>query len=159
MTYDFNYAFCGFIAHLTFQMRKVFSEEIPVKPPDILRRGPWTAGHETTRRSGVSGWRYASLSAYNVILLLFLHVLSKMTFPTAYRLYTLRVHSIAVYKPIDIGVPKSFPIFIRHRNRSLMPCPRAPPDEKRSGERSRISWTDCPKRVMTNETARSVIIT
>ena len=42
---------------------------------------------------------------------------------------------------------------------SLVPCPRAPPGEKRSGERSRISWAYYPKRVMTNEIARSVIIT
>ena len=42
---------------------------------------------------------------------------------------------------------------------SLVPCLRAPPSEKRSGERSRISWAYYPKRVMTNEIARSVIIT
>ena len=29
---------------------------------------------------------------------------------------------------------------------SLMPTPRAPPGEKRSGERSRISWAYSPKR-------------
>ena len=42
---------------------------------------------------------------------------------------------------------------------SLVPRPRAPPGEKRSGERSRISWAYYPKRVITNEIARSVIIT
>ena len=42
---------------------------------------------------------------------------------------------------------------------SLVSRPRAPPGEKRSGERSRISWAYYPKRVMTNEIARSVIIT
>ena len=47
---------------------------------------------------------------------------------------------------------------ITHR-RSLVPRPRAPPGEKRSGERSRISWAYYPKRVMTNEIARSAIIT
>ena len=39
---------------------------------------------------------------------------------------------------------------------SLVPRPRAPPGEKRSGERSRISWAYYPKRVMTNEIARLV---
>jgi len=29
---------------------------------------------------------------------------------------------------------------------SLVPIPRAPPGEKRSGERSRISWAYSPKR-------------
>ena len=38
----------------------------------------------------------------------------------------------------------------------LVPHPRAPPGEKRSGERSRAY---SPKVVMTNEIARSVIIT
>ena len=42
---------------------------------------------------------------------------------------------------------------------SLVPRPRAPPGEKRSGERSRIPWASYPKRVMTNEIARLVIIT
>ena len=42
---------------------------------------------------------------------------------------------------------------------SLVPRPRVPPSEKRSGERSRISWAYSPKVVMTNEIARSVIIT
>ena len=42
---------------------------------------------------------------------------------------------------------------------SLVPRPRAPPGEKRSGERSRIPWAYYPKRVMTNEIARSAIIT
>ena len=41
---------------------------------------------------------------------------------------------------------------------SLVPRPRASPGEKRSGERSRISWDYYPNRVMTNEIARSVII-
>ena len=41
---------------------------------------------------------------------------------------------------------------------SLVPWPRAPPGEKRSGEQSRNSWAYYPKRVMTNEIARSVII-
>ena len=40
-----------------------------------------------------------------------------------------------------------------------MPRPHAPPGEKRSGERSRISWAYYPKVVMTNEIARLVIIT
>ena len=38
----------------------------------------------------------------------------------------------------------------------VRPLPRAPPGEKRSGEQSRISYY--PKRVMTNEIVRSVII-
>ena len=42
---------------------------------------------------------------------------------------------------------------------SLVPRPRAPPGEKRSGEQSRIPWAYYPKRVMTNEIARLVIIT
>ena len=42
---------------------------------------------------------------------------------------------------------------------SLVPRPRVPPGEKRSGERSRISWAYYPKWVMTNEIARLVIIT
>ena len=42
---------------------------------------------------------------------------------------------------------------------SLVPRPRPPPGEKRSGEQSRIPWAYSPKVVMTNEIARSVIIT
>ena len=42
---------------------------------------------------------------------------------------------------------------------SLVPTPRAPPGEKRSGERSRISWAFSSKRWKTNEIARSLIIT
>ena len=42
---------------------------------------------------------------------------------------------------------------------SLVTSPRAPPGEKRSGERSRISWAYYSKAVRTNEIARSVIIT
>ena len=42
---------------------------------------------------------------------------------------------------------------------SLVPRPRVPPGEKRSGERSQIPWAYYPKRVMTNEIARLVIIT
>ena len=42
---------------------------------------------------------------------------------------------------------------------SLMPRPRAPPSEKRSGEQSQISWAYYPKQVMTNEIARLAIIT
>ena len=42
---------------------------------------------------------------------------------------------------------------------SLVPRLRAPLGEKRSGERGRISWAYYPKRVMTNEIARSVIMT
>ena len=42
---------------------------------------------------------------------------------------------------------------------SLVPRPPTPPGEKRSGERSRIPWAYYPKRVMTNEIVRSVIIT
>ena len=41
---------------------------------------------------------------------------------------------------------------------SLVTSPCAPPGEKRSGERSRISWAYYPKVVRTNEIARSVII-
>ena len=41
---------------------------------------------------------------------------------------------------------------------SLVPRPLTPPGEKRSGEQSQISWAYYPKRVMTNEIARSVII-
>ena len=42
---------------------------------------------------------------------------------------------------------------------SLVPSPRAPPGEKRSGQQSRISWDYSPKVVRTNEIARSVVIT
>ena len=42
---------------------------------------------------------------------------------------------------------------------SLVPRPRVPPGEKQSGERSRIFGAYYPKWVMTNEIARSVIIT
>ena len=42
---------------------------------------------------------------------------------------------------------------------SLVPRPHPPPGEERSGEPSRISWAYYPKRVMTNEIVRSVIIT
>ena len=42
---------------------------------------------------------------------------------------------------------------------SLVPTLRAPPGEKRSGERSRIFWAYSPKRWKTNEIARSLIIT
>ena len=42
---------------------------------------------------------------------------------------------------------------------SLVPTPRAPPGEKRSGEQSRISWAYSPKWWKTNEIARSLIIT
>ena len=42
---------------------------------------------------------------------------------------------------------------------SLVPTPRAPPGEKRSGEWSQISWAYSPKRWKTNEIARLLIIT
>ena len=42
---------------------------------------------------------------------------------------------------------------------SLVPSPHTPPGEKRSGEQSRIPWAYSPIVVMTNEIARSVIIT
>ena len=42
---------------------------------------------------------------------------------------------------------------------SLVPHPHTPPSEKRSGEQSRISWAYYPNVVMTNEIARSAIIT
>ena len=42
---------------------------------------------------------------------------------------------------------------------SLVPYPHAPPGEKRSSEQSQISWAYYPNMVMTNEIARSVIIT
>ena len=42
---------------------------------------------------------------------------------------------------------------------SLVPCPHVPPGEKQSGEQSRISWAYYLNVVMTNEIARSVIIT
>ena len=42
---------------------------------------------------------------------------------------------------------------------SLVPRPRVPPGKNWSGERSQISWAYYPKRVMTNEIPRSVIIT
>ena len=47
----------------------------------------------------------------------------------------------------------------KHPCTSLVTSPRAPPGEKRSGERSRISWAYYLKAVRTNEIARSVIIT
>ena len=50
-------------------------------------------------------------------------------------------------------------LFLRITTTSLMPCPCMPPGDKRSGEQSRISWAYYPKRVMTNENARLVIIT
>ena len=40
---------------------------------------------------------------------------------------------------------------------SLVPTPRAPPGEKRSGKWSRISWAYSPKRWKTNEIVRSLI--
>ena len=40
-----------------------------------------------------------------------------------------------------------------------MPSLRAPPSEKQSGERSRISWACSPKLVKTNQIARSLINT
>ena len=40
-----------------------------------------------------------------------------------------------------------------------MTSPHAPPGEKQSGERSRISWAYYPKAIRTNEIAGSVIIT
>ena len=46
----------------------------------------------------------------------------------------------------------------RKFSHSLMPRLRAPPGEKRSGERSRISWAYYPN-MMTNEIVRLVIIT
>ena len=42
---------------------------------------------------------------------------------------------------------------------SLVTSPCPPPGEKRSGERSRVSWAYYPKAVKTNEIAWSVIIT
>ena len=39
-----------------------------------------------------------------------------------------------------------------------MTSPRVPPGEKRSGERSRISWAYPPKRWKTNEIARSLFL-
>ena len=61
-------------------------------------------------------------------------------------------------------VPRPHPAHTRRRGlvsqvHSLVPRPRAPPGEKRSGERSQIPWAYYPKRVMTNDIARSVIIT
>ena len=47
----------------------------------------------------------------------------------------------------------------RHIVVSLVTSPCAPLGEKRSGERSRISWAYYSKAVRTNEIARSVIIT
>ena len=54
-------------------------------------------------------------------------------------------------------VPRPHPL-TRKKIGSLVPLPRVPHGEKRTGERSRISWAYYPKRVMTNEIARSVII-
>ena len=42
---------------------------------------------------------------------------------------------------------------------SLVTSSRVPPGEKRSGERSQISWAYYLKAVRTNEIVRSVIIT
>ena len=42
---------------------------------------------------------------------------------------------------------------------SLLPRPHVPPGKKQFGEQSQISWAYYPKVVMTNEIARSVIIT
>ena len=41
---------------------------------------------------------------------------------------------------------------------SLVPRPHMPSGEKRSGERSQIPWAYYPKRVMTNEIVKSVIL-
>ena len=41
----------------------------------------------------------------------------------------------------------------------LVPCPHAPPGKKRSSEQSWISWAYYTNMVMTNEIARSVVIT
>ena len=94
ITYDFNYAFCDFIAHLTLLMRKVLVTRNSTQTTRCSLPGAMDGWAWDYYRSGVSGWRYVnfpSLSAYNVLrlLLLFLHVLSKMTFLTAYRHYTL----------------------------------------------------------------------
>ena len=52
------------------------------------------------------------------------------------------------------------PLNRKKKSYTSFPGPaRAPPGEKRSGERSRIPWAYYPKRVMTNEIARLVIIT
>ena len=42
---------------------------------------------------------------------------------------------------------------------SLVPHPRTPPSKKRSGERSQLSWAYFLNVIMTNEIAKSVIIT
>ena len=57
------------------------------------------------------------------------------------------------------GVYTVYHFSATHSFSSLVPRPRAPPGEKPSGERSRIPWAYYPKPVMTNEIARSVIIT
>ena len=51
-----NCALCDLIAHLTFQMRKVSVQEIQVRPPDVLHRRVWTAGHETNAHPLSRSW-------------------------------------------------------------------------------------------------------
>ena len=51
-----NCALCDLIAHLTFQMRKVSVQEIQVRPPDVLRRRVWMAGHETNMHPLSRSW-------------------------------------------------------------------------------------------------------
>ena len=59
-----------------------------------------------------------------------------------------------IQKIIMYLYPAPFPLV----SPSLVPTPHAPPGEKWSGERSRISWAYSPKRWKTNEIARSLII-
>ena len=78
------------------------------------------------------------------------------------------VHQLLNIVPTDtgfnvIGVVGRFPYkssFFPQTlaRKSLVLCLRVPPSEKRSGEQSRFSWTYYPKRVMTNEIVKSVII-
>ena len=61
--------------------------------------------------------------------------------------------------PCTFHTPSLSPHIPTHPHTSLVPTPRTPPGEKRSGERSRISWAYSPKWWKTNEIARSLIIT
>ena len=61
---------------------------------------------------------------------------------------------------LGAGLPRwGITININLKMPSLVSSPHAPPGEKQSGERSRISLVYYPKVVKTNEIARSVIIT
>ena len=60
---------------------------------------------------------------------------------------------------VSVGWGKEYSLASETRGISLMPCVRAPPSEKRTGEQSQISWSYYPQVVMTNDIVRLVITT